>query len=77
MAAANVVYWVTPEETVAPLEKKAIDWDCPCLDKIRESPCFPAFRAAMECIDKDPDTGDSGSCQAELHTLDSCLQEHP
>jgi hypothetical protein len=77
MAAANVVFWVTPKETVAPPEKIAIDWDCPCLDSIRQSPCFPAFRATIECMDKDPDTGDSGNCQVELETLDRCLHDHP
>lgn len=77
MAAANVVYWLTPAETVPVPEKTKIDWDCPCLGKIRESPCFPSFRATIECMDEDPDHGDTGKCTSQLNALDACLQEHP
>jgi hypothetical protein len=70
MASANVVYWVTSKETEP--EKIALDWDCPCLASARQSPCFPQFRAAIECMDLD--NGATEKCHAEIEAMDVCFR---
>ena len=37
-----------PSEAVN--EDGGINWDCPCLDSMRETPCFDALRASLTCV---------------------------
>ena len=67
-------FWVKPEETrPAP---KEIDWECPCLNSMKKSPCGEIFKQAFECyVNSDPDTK-GAACTAQFTAFRGCLEEH-
>jgi hypothetical protein len=70
----DVVFWVNKADTrkVA----KEIDWECPCLDSMKNSPCGAQFKDAFSCY-VNSDTEVKGSdCFQFMHTFRKCVMRH-
>ncbi|MDP2434641.1 MAG: hypothetical protein Q8P67_02755 [archaeon] len=68
------VFWATAEAT-RPLPRE-IDWECPCLNSMKKSPCGSIFKGAFECyVNSDPDTK-AAACSPHFSAFRTCLDTH-
>eukprot|EP01115_Flamella_aegyptia_P008706 TRINITY_DN36245_c0_g1_i1.p1 TRINITY_DN36245_c0_g1~~TRINITY_DN36245_c0_g1_i1.p1 ORF type:complete len:82 (-),score=21.41 TRINITY_DN36245_c0_g1_i1:13-258(-) len=75
MSKKDLIFWVKPEETIAPIE---IDWNCPCIPAaFKSGPCRDAFAESYTCFirSKAPEKG--SDCIAAFERMSACLNAHP
>ncbi len=73
----DAIYWVTPEETRPRQESLTIDWDCPCLAKVRNGPCFEEFKAALECYNASNEKEKGSDCEIPFFAMQDCIAKNP
>jgi len=66
------IFWVHPIDT-----RIEIDWDCPCLKKVREGPCGLQFKDALNCFNKSREPDRGSDCVDYFLKINECIKQHP
>jgi len=68
------VFRVKPEQTRK--KPKEIDWDCPCLDSMKKSPCGENFKAAFSCYVNSDAEMKGSDCFEDMKQFRLCVEKH-
>lgn len=68
----DVIMWVTQRET-----RRKIDWDCPCLQGVKDGPCGTVIIESMKCFEEAETEQQSMGCAVKFAAMRECMKKYP